>query len=233
MNAIRPQSWWLLAALLVYAVCLTAITWPLELSEFRRIFSEKGPLERASEPLWLLLAAACFCSFRCGKGVGVMGLVAVLCALREADWHYKFTGGSMIKLSWYAKSAAPLEQKIAAGIVALIALAILVWALVFALRAVRRPAVWRRAWMQSAAIGLGVLVGSKLLDRSISMIEDATGYLIGGLPGRMIGAYEEGFEFALPLIFGFALWQYRLRVLAQQPLVERDVAVEGVRRTVP
>lgn len=210
MNEAWRQHRRLLAALLVYALCLTALTVTLDKAGFRQIFSESGIVERLSEPAWLLLALACLLSVRpSNKAVGVMGLVALFCAMREADWHYEFTGTSMLKLSYYSRHAAPLSEKIPAGAVALLALIILCTALYLAVRTLRRPGALSQVWLQTMLIGAGVGVGTKLLDRMINLIYDGSGYRIGGVPGRMIGGFEEGFEFALPLIFGLALWQYR------------------------
>lgn len=205
----------LLAALALYAVLLTLIAAPLDLEQYRAVFSERGPFERLSPPFWLLLALAAFlAAWRLPRAsawnLATVGGVAILFAMREMDWHYKLAGGNVLRIKFYQHNPASLEVKIIAAVIVLIGLVVLVRTLVLAFRHLRQRRAYSERWTWTLLVALAVGAGTKLLDRSISLAGDWFGTSFPEATGHLIGAYEEGFECALPLIFVVALVQYLL-----------------------
>ena len=202
-------------ALLVYALGLTALVLILSPEQKQTVFSERGPFEMLSIPLWLMLAAWCFAfAHEIRKPLVVCGLLALFAAAREADWHKAFTADSIFKSNYYFDSPAPLTEKVPAGMVALFAFALIFYWLYLGIRFLRSGNALQHQWMQTLVLGTVTVFASKILDRMISWAHDWFGLEITGLLGRFIGAYEEGFEMSLPIIFGIALIQYRRAAMA-------------------
>lgn len=205
----------LIAALAVYALLLALMALPLDLEAYRDVFSERGPFERLSVPLWLLVVAACVgVAWRRPRAVALrlltLGAVAGFLAMREADWHYALAGGNVLRVKFYLHNPATLEVKVVAGVVVAIALALLFRTLFLGVQLLRRRATWKLAWTRTLLLGIAVGIGTKLLDRAISLSGEWFGLVFDERTGRLIGAWEEGFECILPLIFCYALYQFRL-----------------------
>jgi len=228
---------WLLAALVLYGVALTLIEIPLDLEQFRAVFSERGPFERLSPPFWLLLALTMFLAdWRLPRAsalkLATVGCVPVLFAMREADWHYKLAGENVLKLKFYVHGVAAPHVKIVAGIVVVLGLVVLLRSLYLGYRHLRTPGAFAQTWTWSLLIGMATLIGTKVLDRSINLAGEWFGIVWSESTGHLIGAYEEGFECALPLIFMVALVQYLLvhpHLIAggtrRDPMTGADLAV--------
>lgn len=214
----------LLGVLLVYAVALAVLAWPLDLADYRAVFSERGPFEFLSPVFWVGLALACAVQaapLADGRGRGrnlvVVAVVALLLAMREADWHYKLAGGNVLRLKFYAHGSASIEVKLIAAAVVLVGLVVVLRALWLGFQTLRRRAAWREPWVWTLVVGLLAMVGTKMLDRSLNVLREAFALSLPEQTGHLIGAWEEGFECALPLIFGLALWQWR-KALAPRPI---------------
>jgi hypothetical protein len=208
----------LLLGLLTWGVMLTLLVCMLDRHGFHRIFSEGGPVEAITTPLWVMLAAWCLrTAWPPNRELWTCGLIALLLAMREADWqHDPVVNMSRLKFKYYAQPLIPLQDKIFVAICTLAALAIITYGLILAVRhllKVRSDAL-RPQWAKVFLVGLIVLAGVKLLDRMINGVVDLTGHRISGLAGRLIGGYEEGFELALPLIFALSLYCYLRQVAA-------------------
>lgn len=231
---VAARRLWL--ALLLYAVALAAIALPLDLTDYRALFSERGPFEMLSLVLWVALALACavqaapLANTR-GRGTNlvVMAVIALLLAMREADWHYKLAGGNVLRLKFYAHNPASFEVKLIAAVVVLIGLVVVLRGLWLGIGTLRHRASWREPWVWTLATGLVATVGSKLLDRSINLTREWFAISLPEQTGRLIGAWEEGFECALPLIFAMALWQWRRSVAAAVPLDARSSEIAALR----
>lgn len=237
----KPASWTdaqraprrLALALLLYLALLTVVVALLDRAQFNAIFSEGGPVESLTTPLWLMLAAWCLDPLHPRRrGVTVCGLLALLLAMREADWqHNEQANMSVLKLKFYAQAAVPLVDRIIAGALTLAALALLIYALVLGLRHLRQAgrALLQPAWAAVFALGLFVLGLSKGLDRLINGIVELSGNRIGGVAGRLIGGWEEGLELALPLIFSLSLLLYRRLSAATAAAAAAGAPTTGVR----
>jgi len=172
----------------------------------RNIFSEEGPFERLSVVFWVGLAAIAVVVRRPLTLGAVCGAyISLCCAARELDWHKNFTDYSVLKPAFYFKAAQPLGVRaIAAVIVSGLALsgAVLALRLLSRLRREGRP--WR-AWARVSVIGLALLLGTKVLDRSTGMVQDLLGHDFSDSVRDIIVSLEEGVEMALPVIFMVAV----------------------------
>lgn len=188
-------------------VVLLVISQMISHESAEAMFAETGRVERASEWLWLLLAATLLVLLRPWT-MAVWGGV-VLClfgAAREADLHKELTGYSVLKPGFYLDSAYPLGQQLIAGAIVLLVLAsagVVCWRLVGKLRSMGRPIP---AWVYGVVFTVGVLVGSKVLDRSPAILREDFSVEV---PERVLSAglaLEEGLEAWLPmLILGVVL----------------------------
>lgn len=200
----------LLWVLLIFGLVVGTWSAMLDAQQFHTVFSEAGPFEKLSPFLWLVLAMWCLHPKHRLRAVDIaLGVVATLAAAREADWDRAFTADSIFKISYYLRSTAPLSEKIPAAIITLAIFALLIACLAIGIRALLRNAGWRHAWMQTCVIGTGVLVLTKLLDRTINSMHAWFGIMIHGSAGQVIGGMEEAFECMMPLIFCYALMEYR------------------------
>lgn len=191
-----------------YAGLLTALAFCLPEDQFRWMFSEQGPFERMSIVFWLSLAALCL--FLPGlpyQGRFAPALAALLAAGREADLHRAFTERSIFKSSYYLKSAAPLGEKVLGGLVAFLAL--VVYLLGAGARYFFRARAWQRGWAQTLASGVGLLAICKMMDRAESVLGEWFGWRFAPVLKHLNGAWEEGFECLLPVLFIVGVLQYR------------------------
>lgn len=197
------------AATFAYFLLLTMLGWQLDEDACQTIFSESGIFEKFSIVAWIT-AGLCLL-IRHSKSApflaGGMSLLCFLCAAREDDWHKKFTADGILKLKYYTKTVAPLSEKIPAALIALIFLALIFYATYLAYRC-WRLGTWRNHRAQQLTIlGIALFFVSKTLDRSISLLHELAQIDVSDAIGRMIGAYEEGFEMWSPLLFTVAaLW---------------------------
>lgn len=196
-----------------YALLLILLALDLSPGRFLWIFSEEGPFEMLSCGFWLLLAAACFTLPGLPRRPWQQGIVAVIAAAREADLHKAFTEMSVLKTSYYLKSSAPPVEKLLAALVALPALILVVYVLVSGARLIRRTRAWRFDWGRTVLLAMGLLVASKVLDRSEAVVADWFGLHFPMLLHRFIASFEEGAECLLPLLFIIVLLQYQYQHL--------------------
>ncbi len=199
-----------LAAILAYAALLVGLAMRLPPERFSHVFSEVGPFEEASIYLWLgaSLAVLAFARPLTSRSV-IFALLFAAFAAREASWHKAFTADSLLKISYYLKSPAPLTEKILAGIVAALFIAMLIYAAIVAVHFLFVNAgLASRAgfWLVLAGV-LFVLV--KVVDRTPSLLHDFTGHYVQVDIWRLMKAFEEGFEALTPVLFALSAWASR------------------------
>lgn len=172
----------------------------------RDIFSEEGPFERLSVVFWIGLAAIAVVARRPLTLGAVCGAyVALCCAARELDWHKHFTGYSVLKPGFYFKAEQPLGARAAAAVIVAglgLSAAVVARGLWLRLRHEGRPL---RPWAVVSGIGLALLAGTKVLDRSTGMVQDALGYDFPEGMRNIVVSFEEGVEMVLPVIFMVAV----------------------------
>jgi hypothetical protein len=128
--------------------------------------------------------------------------------MRELDWHKAFTGTSVLRASWYAGPAS-LQTKLVAALVVLSFAAALAWL------AVRHARAWWRGLRERGAVAVTVLmfmlvlVLAKLLDRSVSILENDFGVHVALKWKALRTATEEWLELGLSLLLLVALAQRR------------------------
>lgn len=202
----------LIAGAIVYVILLCYLAATSDDQEFKNIFSETGFFEQASIIGWI--AAAFLVIVRAlqprslDKGSYLAhSLLFVLCAMREADWHKKFTCDGILKISYYLRSAASLWEKVPAALVATSFIALIIHALVRGVGYLRLRNRLRNesTWIMIAGISLFFM--GKILDRSISLLTESLGFVIQPWVKRIIGAQEEGLEMITPMLIAVAfLW---------------------------
>lgn len=198
------------AGILAYAALLIGLATRLSPAHFSYIFSEAGPFEEVSIVLWLgaSLVVLAFARPLTSRGV-IFALLFAAFAAREASWHKAFTTDSLLKISYYLKSPAPLTEKILAGIVAALFIAMLIYAAIVVIHFLFvNSGFTSRAgyWLVLAGV-LFVLV--KLVDRTPSVLHDFTGHHIQVDVWRLMKAFEEGFEALTPALFALSAWVSR------------------------
>jgi hypothetical protein len=199
-----------LAAMLGYTALLIGLAMRLPPERFSYIFSEAGPFEEVSILLWLgaSLAVLAFARPLTSRGV-IFALLFAAFAAREASWHKAFTTDSLLKISYYLKSPASLTEKILAGVVAALFIAMLIYAAIVVIHFlfVKSGFASRTGYWLVLAGVLFVLV--KLVDRTPSLLHDFTGHQIQVDVWRLMKAFEEGFEALTPALFALSAWVSR------------------------
>lgn len=197
----------LIAALLLYLAVLAVLPLVLSTPAFERFFSEEGPIEMASTLLWIAAAGVVLARVRpLGRRAWAFALLYLVFAAREAQLHRAFTADSMFKSSYYRRVAAPFEEKLVAGLVAIAILALLVYVFWVVVRFLWTERGWRTrsgAWLLA---GMALLVFSKVLDRAPAVLAEDYDLVLGPLAKRYFSAFEEGLEATLPLMLAFSAW---------------------------
>lgn len=165
---------------------------------------EGGPVETATVWLYGGVILAAVLVWRRGQAVGALvGVAALLMALRELDAHAAFTQFGVFSTRLYARPDVPLAEKLAAG-AAVVTLAVL------SLLALR--AAWRDLTGRAAVSGatLVVVVGFGLVLKQIDALPRQLSKF--GLPLSdgvlaVSKAVEEIGELGLPLLLALALMQ--------------------------
>jgi len=197
----------ILVGLLVYAAMLLGLAFRLSPERFAYTFSEQGPFEEISIFLWLGASAVIVWFVRPFTSRSItFALLFAAFAAREASWHKLYTTDSLLKISYYLKSSAPLTEKIIAGAVAAIFIAMLLYAgyvvarFVFAEGGLSSRAGY---WLVLAGT---IFVLSKIIDRTPSLTYDFTGHDLNIDIRRLMKAFEEGFEAVTPALFALSAW---------------------------
>lgn len=196
-----------IAALLLYFAMLAVS--PLVLSEpgFEHFFSEEGPIEIVSALLWIVAAAVVLVRARpLRRRAWAFALLYVVFAAREAELHRAFTADSMFKSSYYRRVAAPFEEKLVAGLVAIAIVTLLAYVIWVVVRFLWKERGWRTrsgAWLLA---GMALLVFSKVLDRAPAVLAEDYDLVVGPLVKRYFSAFEEGLEAIVPLMLAFSAW---------------------------
>jgi hypothetical protein len=197
----------ILASLLVYAVILIALAFRLSPQRFAYTFSEEGPFEEISILLWLCASATIVWFVRpFTLRSTAFALLFVAFAAREASWHELFTADSMLKISYYLKSSAPMTEKIIAGAAAAIFIATLLYVAYVVARFIFAEAgLSSRAgyWLLVAG---AIFILSKIIDRAPSLLFDLAGHRLDIDVRRLMKAFEEGFEAVTPALFALSAW---------------------------
>jgi len=216
-----------LVVILIYVAFLVAAGLSLPHEVFKPLFSEDGPFERMSIVLWALLGLLLLLHDARSPRVLALAVLALLFAAREADLHKAFTDLSITKIAFYLRPGIPLIQKFCGGLVLLGGVALVVLAARLFYRHVVRDQGLRTPLGQLLLLPAVLLPVSKIVDRFASQLYELFGIRLPQMVSHVVGAFEEGIEMALPVLFIVALLLYRgqrreaeenLAALASPPL---------------
>lgn len=196
-----------LAAILGYAALLIGLAMRLSPQHFSYIFSEAGPFEEISIVMWLGAGLAVLVAARpLTPRSATFAFLFAAFAAREASWHKAFTTDSLLKISYYLKSPAPLTEKILAGIVAALFIAMLIYVAVVVVRFLFLDAGFASRAGYWLILAGALLVLAKIVDRTPSMLHHLTGHHVQIDVWRLMKAFEEGFEAITPALFALSAW---------------------------
>lgn len=194
-------------AIVAFTVLLASLPLLLNEASFHWTFSEEGPFERLSIVAWLVTAAVVIVRIRpLGARAWAFALLCLVFAAREADWHKTFTGESFLKNSFYRNVARPFEERLMAGAVAVLLVALLLYAGFVIARFLFLRGGWRSrsgAWLMA---GTALVVIGKVLDRLPATLSVDYGIELGPMVHLYAAAFEEGLEMIHPLILGWSVW---------------------------
>jgi hypothetical protein len=167
-----PGRWWLLTwgpfigvPLLTVAVLLLLATQPHE--AVQRAVKDDGIVQQASGVLMLLAVLPALYRFRHGWSLVRFetALVILVIALREWDWHRRFTGGSVTSANYYEDPANPLAMRLLAAALMVGLLAIAVHCLVSWRPRVVKDLKTLRPWAVNAVLCGIVVFAAQMLDK--------------------------------------------------------------------
>lgn len=186
----------------------TALFSPVEISQF--LFSEQGAFEFFSPWLWCLLAFLCLFQNKWLYSTRIASaLAALLFAMREWDLHKTLFETSFIKTNFYRSSDIALGDKLIGGTILLIA----VYVLFFLMR--RFIQFSREQFNGLTVAGFFVYLTlvcaalSKILDRSISQLNELFGIQVSQQASLLVLSVEESMEMLLPVMLIIALLSFR------------------------
>ncbi|MDZ4296840.1 MAG: hypothetical protein U0998_00100 [Moraxellaceae bacterium] len=166
----------------------------------RLALSEDGYFEQLSLVFWALLSA--FIIWRWWPGSWQSWAVAMLPLIamaREASLHKAIYGISVLKRKFYLSPDIPLMSKLLLGCIVLILLSALLYGLYLSVLWLKDGA-WKRSSGQFLLAGLGLLIGTKVLDRMNAVLRKDFGIILPPHFAESVAVFEESFEMALPLV---------------------------------
>jgi len=197
----------ILVTFAAYVLLLTALPFTLEHDMFRFTFSETGPFERLSLFAWLACAAVIIVRVRpYTKTAAAFTVLYVLFAAREADLHKAFTTRSISKLNYYKDTSIPALERIFAALVAIAILCLILYALFIIVRFLFWRGGLRTRSGMWLAIGAGVLVFGKILDRSAAVLTQVFHVIRPEWVKGLTDSFEEGLELATPILLAVSAW---------------------------
>lgn len=209
MNSPRivPADIGIAIAIALYILLLALLPLLLPSADFRFTFSEEGPFEQMSIVAWIFTALIIVVRIRpLGPRAWAFALLCMIFAAREADWHKAFTADSMLKTNYYKHAIAPFGEKLAAGTVALAAIALLLYVGFVVARFLLRDGGWRSRAGVWLIIGTALVVLGKILDRAPAVLAEDYGIVLSSIVDLYAAAFEEGLEVIHPLILAWSVW---------------------------
>ncbi|MBU0601534.1 MAG: hypothetical protein KKD25_03915 [Gammaproteobacteria bacterium] len=204
MNIVDLRITWILIA---YTLGLALLPLALDAQAFAWTFSEAGPFEQLSIAGWLFTALLVLVRIRpLGLRALAFSLLCFAFAAREADWHKAFTGESFLKNSFYRDAARPFQEKLVCALVAMVLVALVLYAGFVIARFLFLRGGWRSrsgAWLMA---GTALVIVGKLIDRLPAVLSVDYGIELAPLVKLYASAFEEGLEMAHPLILAWSVW---------------------------
>lgn len=209
MKSLRDNSADMRVALLcgLYVLFLAVLPSVLTDESLTGLFAEHGPFESLSVVTWLLLSLTILWRIRpFGIRAAAFATVCVFFAAREADLHKAFTADSILKTNYYRHATAPFEEKILAGLTALLLISLLLYTGFI----VTRFLFWQGGWRSRAGswllIGTALIGTGKVLDRAPAVLLEEYGSTFLISAKLYVMTFEEGLELIHPLILAWSVW---------------------------
>ncbi|MDP1540912.1 MAG: hypothetical protein Q8L72_09725 [Moraxellaceae bacterium] len=162
--------------------------------------SETGPFEQLSLVFWALLSVYIIWRWWPGSWQSwALAMLPLIAMAREASLHKAIYGISVLKRSFYVSPDVPLASKLVLGSVVLILISALFYGLYLFVIWLREGA-WKRSSGQFLLAGMGLLVGTKILDRMNSVLRVDFGVILPAHFAESVVVFEESLEMALPLV---------------------------------
>ena len=203
-------AWPALHIFLLTLLCALVAWYVMPLASQAWLLQESGLIEAPTAGLFGLLALIGLL-WRPPHSSRISWLaVCILCAAagaREMDWHSRWTGKSIFKVSYYL-DAAPWAHKILALLALLLVFAsaiYLVWK--YALQ-LWQGLLHSNPFARTVATLFFTLVFSKILDRSVNLLIEDFGVAVAPATAMLVKMMEETCELSLPLMVALAVWQH-------------------------
>lgn len=169
-----------------------------EAAEFA--LSEAGPFEQLSLVFWALLSGYIIWRWWPGSWQSwALAMLPLIALAREASLHKALYGVSVLKRNFYTSPDFTIISKLITGSIVLVLVASLLYGLyLFCLWL--KAGAWRHSSGQFLIVGMGLLVGTKILDRMNSILHVDFGVILPAHFAESVVVFEESLEMALPLV---------------------------------
>jgi len=176
-------------------------------SAFQTAYAEGGFFETLSFYGWLAGAALIFIRVRpIGYRAVSFAVLSLAMAAREADWQKKFTSDGVLKINYYQDGSIPFMERLIAGLVVLILVAGLIYAVYVGFRFLFFEGGWAaRSGIWLFVTGVSLVIG-KSTDRIAGELNNLFGITLSEGWVIHLQAVEEGIEALAPLFFLWSIW---------------------------
>lgn len=209
MKGLSESSGIIFCFVAVFALDLLVASLPPDLLEL--LVRENGPIENASVVGYLL--ATCWLCIRAGQAPknGKMAyflpaLLVLGLALRELDFHCRFTTMGIFKTLFYVSPKVPVPEKIIVTIIVSSMLIALFWYAKKSLPGLIQGLRQRENRAICVAIAVAFACISKTFDRCSDEIRDVCLYLFNVNPSSLLRVSEEVLELGIPLFILLAIY---------------------------
>lgn len=168
---------------------------------------ENGPIENVSVAGYFLGAIwVSYLGFKNKASNHYLSAVLLIgLALRELDFHTRFTTMGIFKTRFYISGEVPIQEKVIASIVIAILLISFIFYLIKNIQAFLGAMHRRRTWAISVCIAILLAVLSKTFDRCNEEINHFTTNYLGLSTEKIMQISEETFELAIPVFILLAI----------------------------
>jgi hypothetical protein len=194
-----------ISATFVVFLLLAPVVLPREV--FVHTFSEAGFFENLSFYGWLVAPILIFLRVRpIGYRAVAFALLSLAFAAREADWQKKFTTEGAMKINYYQNASVPIMERLIAGIIVLILIAGLIYAVYASIRFLFFEGGWKeRSGVWLFITGICLVLG-KSFDRLPAELDNLFNISISSGLVTHLTALEEGLEALAPVVFLWSVW---------------------------
>lgn len=174
---------------------------------YEYMLRENGPIENLSALGYLIgFAWLCIRAFRTANPTSFWsGLILLGLALRELDFHDRFTTMGIFKTRYYLSAAVPLPEKL---IVTAIVLAMLTGLILYTRKHYRNfltACKKRQTWALSVATAIFLAILTKSFDRLNEELSDFIFALSGISTEKLFKISEEVLELGIPILLLLAI----------------------------